>query len=121
MIVDSYINGLHQNQDESAMRKGFHQDFVMHVNDHGKLINVPLSMWLDRMKLNGEKNEKLITHEFTLLDKIGKVAKAKVEVFEDGQHLYTDYFGLYLLNDGWKIVNKIFQGHEAPQDSEPER
>lgn len=31
IIVDAYINGIHGNQDEKAIREGFHEDFCMLV------------------------------------------------------------------------------------------
>jgi hypothetical protein len=45
------------------------------------------------------------------VDVTGNAASAKVMVSENGEHIFTDYFGLYRFDSGWKIVNKIFQGH----------
>jgi hypothetical protein len=45
------------------------------------------------------------------VDVTGNAAIAKIEVFKDSRHVYTDYMSLYKFKDGWKIVNKIYQKH----------
>ena len=111
VLVDAYVQGLHVNRDLAAVERGFHTDFVMHVYDDGHLIQAPLAMWLERLQLDGTKNPKPIDYQFDLVDVTGNSAVAKMQIFEDAKHIYTDYFGLYKFDDGWKIVNKIFFGH----------
>ena len=111
VLVDAYVEGLHVNRDLAAVQSGFHPDFVMHVYDDGHLIQAPLAMWLERLQLDGTKNPKPIDYQFDLVDVTGNSAVAKLQIFEDSKHIYTDYFGLYKFDDGWKIVNKIFYGH----------
>ena len=111
VLVDVYVEGLHVNRDLAAVQSGFHPDFVMHVYDDGHLIQAPLAMWLERLQLDGTKNPKPIDYQFDLVDVTGNSAVAKLQIFEDSKHIYTDYFGLYKFDDGWKIVNKIFFGH----------
>ena len=111
VLVDAYVEGLHLNRDLAAVQSGFHPDFVMHVYDDGHLIQAPLAMWLERLQLDGTKNPKPIDYQFDLVDVTGNSAVAKLQIFEDSKHIYTDYFGLYKFDDGWKIVNKIFFGH----------
>ena len=41
----------------------------------------------------------------------GAAASARVEVFRDGKHTFTDYLLLYKFADGWKIVSKTFHTH----------
>ena len=53
-----------------------------------------------------------IQHKFVIIDLTGNSSFVKMEIYEDSKHIYTDYFGLYKFEDGWKIVNKIFYGHE---------
>ncbi len=38
-------------------------------------------------------------------------AVAKIKIFRDGKHIYSDYMALYKFDDGWKIVNKIYAAH----------
>ncbi len=110
VLVSAYVEGIHMNRDSVAISNGFHPDFAMHVNDDGQIINVSLDMWLGRMTL-GEKNSKKIEHEFGSIDVTGNAATAKMEIFIDSKHTYTDYFLLYKFEDGWKIVGKIFYSH----------
>lgn len=39
-------------------------------------------------------------------------AVVKLQLFINGEHEYTDYFGLYRFSDGWRIVTKVFQSHD---------
>lgn len=112
VIVRSYIDGLHRNRDAQAVRAGFHQDFLMHVYDDGELIQVTLDMWLDHLELDGDLNASTIEYEFKSIDVTGSAATVKLEVYEDGDHIYTDYFGLYKFGGAWRIVNKIFYDHD---------
>ncbi len=111
VLVDAYVQGLHVHRDSAAVKRGFHPDFVMHVYADGRLIQAPLAMWLDRLKLDGVKNPKTMSHTFDLVDVTGNSAVAKMHIYEDGRQIYTDYFGLYKFDGGWQIVNKIFYGH----------
>jgi hypothetical protein len=111
MLVAAYVEGIYVNRDREAVLKGFHPDFVLHVYDGGNLIQAPLEMWLGRLQLDGTRNPDSIDYEIDLIDITGNSAIAKMRIFENSQLLYTDYFGLYKFEDGWKIVNKIFYGH----------
>ena len=65
-------------------------------------------MWLERLQLDGIKSAAKFDYQFDSVDVSGYSATAKMEIYENGSHLYTDYFGLYKFADGWMIVNKIF-------------
>ena len=111
MLVETYVEGLHVKRDLEAVRRGFHSDFIMHVYQDGQVIQAPLEMWLERLNLDGTRNPKPIDHRFDLVDITGNSAVVKMQIYEDSQHIYTDYFGLYKFETGWRIVNKIFYGH----------
>jgi hypothetical protein len=98
-------------RDEAVIRNGFHPDFIMSVNDGDGVILVPLDMWLERLELDGQPNPGLVEWQVDFIDVTGDAASAKLQIYEDGEHLYTDYFGLYKMPDGWKIVNKSFHSH----------
>ena len=53
-----------------------------------------------------------ITSEIPLVDVTGNAAVARVELYKDGKHIYSDYMSLYRFDDGWKIVGKIYHRHE---------
>ncbi len=112
LLVEAYVEGIFINRDREAVMKGFHPGFVLHVYDGGNLIKAPLELWLGRLQLDGKRNTESIDYTFDLIDITGNSAIAKMQIFENSQHLYTDYFGLYKFEEGWKIVNKIFYGHE---------
>ena len=109
VIVSAYVEGLHQNADAEAGRAGFHPEFIMHLNREGQVSQVPRDQWFSR--LDGEKNENEITHEFVYVDVTENVASAKIRMYSNGEHTFTDYMGLYRSEDGWRIVNKVFQSH----------
>ena len=111
LLVTSYVEGVFITRDRDAVEAGFHPDFMMHVYADGTLIQAPLAMWLERLQLDGTRNQDTIEHEFILVDVTGNTALAKMHIFENSKHLYTDYFGLYRFEDGWRIVNKIFFEH----------
>ena len=111
MLVETYVEGIYVNRDYEAVMKGFHPDFILHVYDGGNLIQASLELWLGRLQLDGTRNPESVEHKFELIDITGNTAIAKMLIYENSQLLYTDYFGLYKFEDGWKIVNKIFYGH----------
>ncbi len=112
MLVEAYVEGIYINRDREAVMNGFHSDFILHVYDGGNLITAPLELWLGRLQLDGTKSPESIDYTFDLIDITGNSAIAKMQIFENSQHLYTDYFGLYKFEEGWKIVNKIFYEHD---------
>ncbi len=111
MLVEAYVDGIHINRDQEAVMKGFHPDFVLHVYDSGNIIQAPLELWLGRLQLDGTRNPESIEYKFDLIDITGNSAIAKMQIYQNSQHIYTDYFGMYEFEDGWKVVNKIFYGH----------
>ena len=112
VLEDAYVNGIHINRDSIAVRNGFHPSFVMFVYDDGEIINATLDMWLGRLNLDGTKNPINIEHEFGFVDVNGNAATARMEIYEDSKHKYTDYFSMYKFEEGWKIVGKIFYSHK---------
>ena len=53
-----------------------------------------------------------IISEIPMVDVTGDAAVARVELYKDGKHIYSDYMSLYRFDDGWKIVGKIYHRHE---------
>ena len=109
VIVSGYIEGMHINRDAEAARAAFHEDFIMHARIEGQVRQITIDQWVSR--LSDGKNDDEITYEFTSVIVTGTAANAVLEVFENGTHIYTDYFGLYKGDDGWRIMNKIYQSH----------
>lgn len=111
VLVSAYVEGIHRQGDEAAVRAGFHPEFVMAVYDEGAILPVDLEMWIEHLDLDGEPNTDTIDYVLQGVDVTGNAATAKMDVFENGEHIYTDYFGLYRFPEGWRIVNKLFYSH----------
>ena len=111
VVVRAYVHGIFNDRDAAAVRVGFHPDFVMSVHaEEGSLVTT-LDMWLERLDLDGKPSPEPVEHQFRTVDITGNVAAVKLDIYQAGNHLYTDYLGLYRFSDGWRIVNKVFQGH----------
>ena len=115
VIVKSYIEGVHMNRDAEAMSKGFHPEFVMFVYKKDGMSKMSIDEWMDRIE---ELNKKQpdgpdydTTYDVEVLDLTGNAAVAKIELYRDSKHIYTDYMSLYKFDDGWKIVGKIYCKH----------
>ena len=114
VITDAYINGVHAKPDAAAMRRGFHPDFRMLVLTDGKMNAVTLDEWAARVEkaaANPNAARPAIKAEFPQVEIAGAAASARVEVFRDGKHTFTDYLLLYRFADGWKIVSKTYHTH----------
>ena len=112
VLVNAYVRGVFIERDEKLVKDGFHPKFTMQVLNDEEIIKASLDMWLDRLRLNGQKNPNKIEHEFKFIDIVDRAAVSKMEIFENSRHIYTDYFSLYKFKDGWKIVSKIFAEHD---------
>ena len=45
-------------------------------------------------------------------DRVGRgAAIAKIDLFKDGKHIYTDYLSLLELEGGWIITDKVYHRH----------
>jgi len=115
-IVAGYVDGVHRNQDGDAIRKGLHEQFVMSILRSNSVIHVTRDDWIARIEKSKSKTpadtpSPEITYEFTLLDHTGDAAVAKIDLFRDGEHAFTDYMSLYHFEEGWKIVGKTFHSH----------
>ena len=112
LIVETYIHGVYVIRDEDVVRRGFHSDFVLQVYDDGNVVQESLQQWLDRLQLDGKRSTHTTDYKIEFIDVTGNSAVARLEVYQDSRHLYTDYFGFYKFEHGWRFVTKIFYGHE---------
>jgi len=116
-VVEGYVEGIHREQDVDKIRRGLHEAFVMSILRDGEIAQVTRDEWIGRIESRkaepGDPGPKpTIDYEFTLLDRSGDAAVAKIDLHRDGKHVYTDYMSLYRFEDGWKIVGKIFEAHD---------
>ena len=115
VIEESYVKGVHIDRNVKAMRKGFHPQFSMFIMKDNTISTWSIDHWIDVVEKGLKKNpmppKHETTHEFSMIDITGNAAVAKIEIFRDGKHIFTDYMSLYKFKEGWKIVGKIYYRH----------
>ncbi len=115
VVEEAYVKGVHSDPSGEAMRKGFHPDFIMFVQEGDKITKVTRDEWITRIEDAKAKNsgapKPIVKHEFPLVEITGKAGIVKVELYKDGRHVFTDFISLYKFEDGWKIIGKIFYRH----------
>lgn len=116
VIEAAYVRGIHIDRDIDAIEKGFHPEFNMLVQKDDKLIAVPISKWIEKIKAIKEKKSEPakveVKHKFSMVSVAGNAAVARIEIFKNGKHVYSDFMSLYKFSDGWKIVSKIYYSHK---------
>ena len=117
LIEASYINGAFNDLDTASMREGFHPVFKIYgAQKDGGLQQLPIEEWIagiEKRKASPDfdpKDQKW-AHRFALVDVTGSAAVAKIELFNDGKHVFTDYLSLLKLGNGWKITDKVYYRH----------
>jgi hypothetical protein len=108
VLVKSYVEGVWRQRDPDLVREGFASTFVMQVYWGDELSSRTLDQWLDRMNLDRKPRESEIRADIEVLEVTGIAGLARVDLFEDGKHRYTDYFGLYKTSTDWRIISKMF-------------
>ncbi len=115
VIEDAYVKGIHIDRDVAAVRGGFDPAFIMFRLEKGAVAPMTIDEWVAGIEKSKKENPgplpKKTTHEFSMVDVTGDAAVARVEIYKDGKHVFTDYMSLYKLADGWKIVGKVYYRH----------
>lgn len=117
LVLAAYVNGAFNELDADAMQKGFHEDFAIYSAKGEEISKYPIANWVAGVKKqrgNGydateEKNVWKPT--FASVDVTGGAAQVKVELRNQGKHVYTDYLSLLKFESGWRIVAKVFHKH----------
>jgi hypothetical protein len=117
VIEEAYVKGIHINRDPDAIRRGFHPEFTMIILKDGEISKMSRDEWIERIEEGNKKNPdrpKVETkHEFAVVEVEGNAAVARIEMYKNGKHVYTDFMALYKFDDGWKILNKIYYRHPS--------
>jgi hypothetical protein len=114
VVESAYVHGFQNLGGQALMEAGFHPTFVMVLNRGGNLTELPLARMIEIVKQrqsNAEYVHREITAKFLNVDITGNAAMVKLELYRNGQKLFTDYLGLYKFDDGWKIFNKLYHQH----------
>ncbi|MEQ8629494.1 nuclear transport factor 2 family protein [Ekhidna sp.] len=117
IVLESYINGAFNQLDAESMENGFHKDFAIYSAKGEEISKYPIADWVAGVKKrkagdynpNDEKN--IWEHTFASVDVTGGAAQVKVELRNQGNHVYTDYLSLLKFDSGWKIVAKVYHKH----------
>ncbi len=117
LIEAAYINGAFNDLDTESMRAGFHPDFAIFSAKGEEISRYPINTWIEGIEkrkasadFDPAKNK--WDHNFPYIEVTGGAAAAKVELYKDSKHVYTDYLSLLKFDSGWKIVAKVYHKHE---------
>lgn len=113
LVQQAYVDGLLNLGDLEKTRAGFHPDFVLLGLRNNQLSRLPIADWIasaEKGKAAGRKPSPT-TCKFASIDITGYAAAVKLELFQNGKQIYTDYLSLYKFGEGWKIVGKIYFSH----------
>ena len=116
VIERAYINGAFNDLDTASMKAGFHPTFRIHGVKDGGLTQYPIADWIQsiegRKQADGfDAAAQKWDHKIVFIDATGPAAVAKIELYKDSEHVYTDYLSLMKLSDGWKITDKVYHRH----------
>jgi hypothetical protein len=117
LIEKSYINGAFNDLDPEAMKQGFHEDFAIYSPDGEQMAKYPIDRWVESVRKRKSTPDfdpaaNRWDHEFVSVDVTGHSAAAKINLFREGEHVYTDYLSMLKFDSGWKIVAKVYYQHQ---------
>ncbi len=115
LIVRCYINGALNEMNTERMLEGYHSDFEIFFSEGDELTRLPLSDWIaivnDYKSSNDSSGLRRFTHHCVSIDVTGNAAAVTLELYREGQLIFTDYITLLKFKSGWKIVTKIYHSH----------
>ena len=111
VIFDAYIEGIFNKGNAALARNGFHPDCNALILRQDQLLKISAYSYVERFEKNPGPLRAGTTHQFTNVHVTGYAAMAIVEIYQDSEHIYTDYISLYKFNSGWKVVTKIYYAH----------
>jgi hypothetical protein len=118
VIQKAYVDGLQNKGPVSDIEDGFHPGFELLGNRNNELTKWPIYSWVQyhEKKLAEDPSppteDKVVTCKFPMIDVTGNAAIAKIELYRDGEKIFTDYLSLYKFDEGWQIVSKIYFSHQ---------
>jgi hypothetical protein len=117
VVESSYINGAFNALDPDAMKKGFHPDFAIFSADGEEIKKYPIGEWVAgtaKKKADPEFDPKnnVWEHKLPTIEVTGGAASVKVELYRNGELVFTDYLSLLKFDSGWRIVAKVYHRHQ---------
>ena len=120
VIQEAYVEGLFNKGDVAAIRKGFHEQFMLlgrKENNH--LRSLTRDEWIkivEQKKAAGKyppADAYKVKVEFLRIDIVEEVASVKLAFYEGEKLAYIDFLALYKFEEGWEIMNKVY--HTMPE------
>ena len=117
LILEAYVHGAFNELNADAMRKGFHEDFAIYSPKGEAISKYPIKVWADGVAkrkagdYNPDDPKNKWKHHFAMVDVTGNAAQVKIELHNQGEHVYTDYLSLLKFDSGWRIVAKVYHKH----------
>ena len=113
VIQTAYVDGIHNRQGIDLVKSGFHPGFEMLGKRNDMLTKFPIYSWIKSIEQAMQTHEVAsdtmkVTAKYPIIDVSGDAAMAKVELYRNGKHLFTDYLLLYKFESGWQIVSKNY-------------
>ena len=118
LVMKAYVNGAFNKLDTKAMSKGFHEDFAIFSANGEQIRKYPIAKWIENTEKKKADNydpadpKNIWEPTFALVDVTGGSAQVKIELRNQGKHIFTDYLSLLRFDSGWKIVAKVYHRHE---------
>jgi hypothetical protein len=106
-----YYFAASDNGDADALGRAFHPEAKMIFVRDGKLTQVTIPEWQDRIRKNPNPPVKANWRKVVSVDISGEAAVARVES-DFATFQFIDYMSLLKVDGEWKIVNKIFHRKE---------
>jgi len=117
VIKASYFNGAFNDLDTESMRQGFHPEFAIFSARGNDISRYPIDTWIKGIEKGKQapdfdKSKAKMDCRIVRLEVTGGCAAAKIEIFQAGEQIYTDYLSLLKFDNGWKIVAKVYHSHK---------
>ena len=109
-LVQHYIDGARSGQGD-VMKPAFHDEATIFGYVGEDLFAGPIQRLFDWNDQNGPATE--LEAQMASIDVIDTVATVRLEIDNWTGHRFTDLFTLLKVEDGWKIINKVFHLHPA--------
>ncbi|MCG8328990.1 MAG: serine hydrolase [Chitinophagales bacterium] len=116
-VLLDYIEGTTYS-DTLKIKKAFHHNASLYSVADGELKTIPIKEYVSYFR-DGKKQDRIGT--IIDIDVINNAATAKVKIeVPSRSSVYIDYFLLLKLNEGWKIIQKIYTRKDASESKTPD-
>lgn len=107
-VIDDYFQGMYRS-DRTRLERAFHADGRICGWDEGKLIDAPISKFIDFASAAGAPADEgeAFDMEIVSMEVAGSAARVTVRDLYKGLR-FTDFMTLLKFEHGWRIVSKTF-------------